>query len=141
MLKIAPDLEPLQISHIAALVREHGIDGVAATNTTLSRVGVEASIHREEAGGLSGRPVRDKSTSVIRALRAELQGEIPIIGIGGIHNAADAIEKFSAGADLVQLYTGLVYRGPALVREIVSDLHQRAGDRSLAALMTSIRAT
>jgi len=116
-LKIAPDMEGEQIAQIARLLMQHRIDGVIATNTTLSREGVENLPHGAETGGLSGAPVRDKSTAVIRALAAELQGALPIIGAGGILSGADAAEKIDAGAALVQIYSGLIYRGPALVGE------------------------
>ncbi|MEK6707869.1 MAG: quinone-dependent dihydroorotate dehydrogenase [Pseudomonadota bacterium] len=117
--KIAPDLEPSQIEAIAALLMRHRIDGVIATNTTLSRAGVEALPHAREAGGLSGAPLTQRATAVIRQLHAALQGTLPIIGVGGIMCAADAKEKMDAGASLVQIYTGLIYRGPDLVREAV----------------------
>ena len=116
--KIAPDLEPSQIEEIAALLVKHNIDGVIATNTTLSRVGVENQPQSQEAGGLSGAPLTKKSTEVIRQLHAALQGAIPIIGVGGIMSAADAKEKLDAGASLVQIYTGMIYRGPDIVQEI-----------------------
>ena len=116
-LKIAPDMESEQVVQIAGLLMRHRIDGVIATNTTLSRVGVENLLHAEESGGLSGAPLRDKSTGVIRQLAAELQGSLPIIGVGGILSGTDAAEKIRAGAALVQLYSGLIYRGPALVAE------------------------
>jgi dihydroorotate dehydrogenase len=115
--KIAPDLDTEQIKQIAALLIKHHIDGVIATNTTLSRDGAEHLPHGNEAGGLSGAPLRERSTSVIRQLAAELQGALPIIGVGGILSGADAAEKISAGAALVQIYSGLIYRGPALVGE------------------------
>jgi len=116
--KIAPDLDADQIKQIAMLLMRHHIDGVIATNTTLSRDGVVENLqHGNETGGLSGAPVRDKSTAVIRSLAAELQGSLPIIGVGGILNGADAVEKMQAGAALVQIYSGLIYRGPALVGE------------------------
>ncbi len=116
-LKIAPDMEGEQIAQIARLLMQHRIDAVIATNTTLSREGVEHLPHCNETGGLSGAPVRDRSTAVIRQLAAELKGALPIIGAGGILNGADAAEKINAGAALVQLYSGLIYRGPALVGE------------------------
>jgi len=120
VLKIAPDLDDEQIDTIAsALLRNH-IDGVIATNTTITREAVQGLTHANETGGLSGAPVRDLSTRVIRALHQVLQGEIPIIGVGGILNGVDAHEKMAAGASLVQLYTGLIYRGPALVGECAS---------------------
>jgi dihydroorotate dehydrogenase len=117
-IKIAPDLEPPQIESIAALLMKHRIDGVIATNTTLSRAGVETLPHACEAGGLSGAPLTQRATAVIRQLHAVLQGTIPIIAVGGIMCAADAKEKIDAGASLVQIYSGLVYRGPRLVREV-----------------------
>ena len=116
-LKIAPDMEDGQIAQIASLLMRHRIDGVIATNTTLSRADVEHLMHGHEAGGLSGLPLRDKSTALIRKLAAHLQGALPIIGAGGILSGADAAEKISAGASLVQLYSGLIYRGPRLVSE------------------------
>ena len=120
VLKIAPDLDDEQIDTIAsALLRNH-IDGVIATNTTITREAVQGLTHANETGGLSGAPVRDLSTRVIRALHQVLQGEIPIIGVGGILNGVDAHEKMAAGASLIQLYTGLIYRGPALVGECAS---------------------
>lgn len=116
--KIAPDLEPPQIESIATLLMAHGIDGVIATNTTLSRAGIQTLPHASEAGGLSGAPLKHRATAVVRQLSAVLQGALPIIAVGGIMCAADAQEKIEAGASLVQIYSGLVYRGPHLVREI-----------------------
>jgi dihydroorotate dehydrogenase len=116
-LKIAPDLDNGQIAQIARLLMQHRLDGVIATNTTLSREGVENLPHGTETGGLSGAPVRDRSTTVIRQLASELKGALPIIGVGGILSGADAAEKINAGATLVQIYSGLIYRGPALVAE------------------------
>ena len=123
-LKIAPDLDPEQIRQIAALLIRHRIDGVIATNTTLSRNGVENLPHGNEAGGLSGSPVREKSTAVIRQLTAELNGALPIIGAGGIMKGEDALEKMQAGASLVQLYTGMIYRGWDLVEECAAAVKQ-----------------
>jgi len=122
--KIAPDLDSDQIRQIAALLIKHHIDGVIATNTTLSREGVENLPHGEEPGGLSGAPLRDRSTAVIRRLAAELQGALPIIGVGGILSGADAAEKIDAGASLVQIYSGLIYRGPALVSECATAIRR-----------------
>jgi dihydroorotate dehydrogenase len=116
-LKIAPDLNYEQIVRISRLLTRHRIDGVIATNTTLTREGVANLRHGSETGGLSGAPVRDKSTAVIRQLATELQGALPIIGVGGILSGADAAEKINAGASLVQIYSGLIYRGPALISE------------------------
>ncbi len=120
--KIAPDLDDEQIREVATLLLRHGIDGVIATNTTLSRTGVEHLPQHDEAGGLSGAPLRDKSTHVIRQLSATLQGALPIIGVGGILRGEDAREKIQAGATLVQLYSGLIYRGTGLVNECASAL-------------------
>jgi dihydroorotate dehydrogenase len=116
-LKIAPDLDAEQIKQIASLLIKHRIDGVIATNTTLSREGVEGLIHGNETGGLSGTPVKDKSTGVIRSLSTELEGALPIIGVGGISSGTDAIEKMQAGASLVQIYSGLIYCGQSLITE------------------------
>ena len=116
-LKIAPDLDATQVQVIALTLRKHGVDGVIATNTTLSREAVKGLPHAEETGGLSGAPVLEASNTVIRQLRAELGPGFPIIGVGGVMSGADARAKIAAGADLVQVYTGLIYRGAALVRE------------------------
>jgi len=121
-LKIAPDLDDAQIAAIAALLMVHRIDAVIATNTTLARDAVAGLPHAEETGGLSGAPVREASTRVIRVLDHHLQGEVPIIGVGGILSGSDAQQKIDAGAALIQLYSGLIYRGPALVRECVAAL-------------------
>jgi dihydroorotate dehydrogenase len=120
--KIAPDLDDEQIVAIARLVGAHEIDAVIATNTTVSRDAVKGLPHADESGGLSGPPVRAASTAVVRKIVAALNGRIPVIGVGGITSAADAREKLAAGASLVQVYTGLIYRGPALVRDIVRGL-------------------
>jgi dihydroorotate dehydrogenase len=120
--KIAPDLDDEQIARIAALLVQHKIDGVIATNTTLSREGVEGLPHGNEAGGLSGAPVRERSTAVIRKLARALDGALPIIGVGGILKGEDAKEKMDAGAALVQLYSGMIYRGPELVAECAAAL-------------------
>ena len=117
VLKIAPDLEDAQVRSIADLLRQHRMDGVIATNTTLSRAGVEGLPNAAEAGGLSGAPVFERSTAVLRQLAAALAGELPVIGVGGIMSGADAAAKIQAGAQLVQLYTGFIYRGPELVGE------------------------
>lgn len=121
-LKIAPDLELEQINEIADLLVEHKIDGVIATNTTLSREMVQGLEHADEAGGLSGAPVREKSTLVIQQLSQRLQGALPIIGVGGILSGADAVEKIAAGASLVQVYSGLIYKGPKLIHDICKTL-------------------
>jgi dihydroorotate dehydrogenase len=116
-LKIAPDLDEAQIQVIAATLQRHGIDGVIATNTTLSREAVAGHAHAAEAGGLSGAPVLEASNRVIRTLRQALGAGYPIIGVGGVMSGADARAKLDAGADLVQIYTGFIYGGPPLVTE------------------------
>jgi dihydroorotate dehydrogenase len=121
LLKIAPDLTDAQLDDIIEIVQEVRLDGVIATNTTISRDGLKTSNDRIEsigAGGLSGKPVRARSTEVIRYLATKSNKAFPIVGVGGIHSAEDALEKMDAGADLVQLYTGFVYEGPKLVKDI-----------------------
>jgi dihydroorotate dehydrogenase len=125
-LKIAPDLDERQIQVIAATLKAQRMDGVIATNTTIERAAVKGLPHAEEAGGLSGAPVLEASNRVIRALRAELGAGFPIVGVGGVLSGADAQAKLAAGADLVQVYTGLIYRGPALVPECARALRQGA---------------
>ena len=112
--KIAPDLDEAQVSVIAATLQRHGMDGVIATNTTISRAAVNGLPHSQEAGGLSGAPVLEASNQVIRQLRAALGSRFPIVGVGGIMTPADAVSKIRAGADVVQVYTGLIYAGPDL---------------------------
>ncbi len=123
-LKISPDLDDTDIDAIARLLLEHHFDAVIATNTTLSRRGVETIPQAATAGGLSGRPLKELSTLVIRKLYARLRGQVPIIGVGGIGSAADAWEKMVAGADMVQLYTALIYSGPGIVKQIVAGLKE-----------------
>jgi dihydroorotate dehydrogenase len=115
--KIAPDLDAAQIDVIAATLLRHKMDGVVATNTTLSREAVKGLPHCDEAGGLSGAPVLQASNQVIHQLRAALGKDFPIIGVGGVMSAADAVSKIEAGADVVQIYTGLIYKGPDLVKD------------------------
>ena len=122
LLKIAPDLEPAQLDALADALLRHRVDGVIATNTTLSRDGVEGLRHADETGGLSGAPLRARADAVIAQLRARLGAGYPIIGVGGIVDAAGARAKLAAGADLVQLYTGLIYRGPELIAECAQAL-------------------
>ena len=116
-LKIAPDLDQGDIHLIADLLMEFGMDAVIATNTTIARDAVQDIEHGKEVGGLSGAPVRTPSNIVIKALKARLGDQLPIIGVGGILSGADAREKIRSGASLVQLYSGLIYRGPDLVNE------------------------
>ncbi|NVD06634.1 quinone-dependent dihydroorotate dehydrogenase [Vibrio sp. JPW-9-11-11] len=121
-LKIAPDLSDDEISQICQSLIKNSIDGVIATNTTLDRSIVEGMKHANEAGGLSGRPVQSRSTEVVRRLHQELQGQVPIIGVGGIDSYVAAKEKLMAGAQLVQVYSGFIYKGPKLVSDIVKNL-------------------
>ena len=117
LLKIAPDLTEDQLIDIIEIVNSIKIDGVIATNTTISRKNLKSS-KRDELGGLSGRPLKDMSTEVIRFLAQKSNHNFPIIGVGGVHKPEDAIEKLNAGASLVQLYTGFVYEGPGIVKRI-----------------------
>ena len=121
-LKIAPDLDDVQIQTIAERLIQHKIDAVIATNTTIGHEGVAGLEHAEETGGLSGAPVKAKSTAVIRTLHQKLDGALPIIGVGGIMSGADAREKIDAGASLVQIYTGLIYQGPDLIKDTLQAL-------------------
>jgi len=122
--KIAPDLEPDEINLIAEALIEHSIDAVIATNTTLNHEQVKQLPHGQETGGLSGAPLRHQSTQVIEQLSRILDSRLPIIGVGGIMNSTDAQEKISAGASLVQIYSGLIYSGPALIRNIAAAIRQ-----------------
>lgn len=121
LLKIAPDLTESQLDDIVEIVQEINLSGVIATNTTIDRSGLktdEATIESIGAGGLSGKPLKQKSTEVIRYLSQKSNGSFPIIGVGGIHTPEDAIEKLNAGASLVQVYTGFIYEGPSLIKKI-----------------------
>ena len=122
--KIAPDMDDEGIRFVASALRETGLDGVIATNTTISREAVAGHRHEREAGGLSGAPVREASLRVIRGLYAELGEALPIIGVGGITDGESAAEKIRAGARLVQIYTGFIYRGPVLIRESVEAIRR-----------------
>jgi dihydroorotate dehydrogenase len=123
LLKIAPDLENSQLDDIVEIVQESGIAGVIATNTTISRQYLTSDDDlKNEAGGLSGKPLSDRSTQVIRYIANKSNRSFPIIGVGGIHSADDAIYKLQAGASLVQLYTGFIYEGPGLIGEISKKL-------------------
>ena len=123
--KIAPDLDAAQVKSIAAALKRHAIDGVIATNTTVARGAVAGMAHGDEAGGLSGAPVFEASNRVIGQLRKALGKAFPIIGVGGVMSAADALAKLDAGANLVQLYTGFIYHGPALIDAAARALAQR----------------
>jgi dihydroorotate dehydrogenase len=126
LLKIAPDLSNKQLDDIIEIIEDTKTSGVIATNTTISREGLKSDKNlKEQMGGLSGKPVRDRSTEVIRYLKTQSNGSFPIIGVGGIHSAKDALEKLDAGASLVQVYTGFVYEGPELVKRINQALVHR----------------
>ena len=123
LLKIAPDLNDTQLMDIVEIIRETGIDGVIATNTTIERGGLRSDQQlTKEAGGLSGKPLKDRSTEVSRFLAEHSGGAFPILGVGGIHSPEDALEKLEAGASLVQLWTGFIYEGPGLVKRINRNL-------------------
>lgn len=140
--KVAPDLSSEEIRGIAERLLAHGIDGLIATNTTVTRPGLAGVPLAQETGGLSGRPLRPLATGVIAAFYRELEGRIPIIGVGGVESAEDAWEKLLAGADLVQVYTGLIFEGPAVVRRIVARLAHKvraSGGANLAQALASAR--
>tara|TARA_B100000989_G_C19533186_1_gene471659 strand:- start:1728 stop:2636 length:909 start_codon:yes stop_codon:yes gene_type:complete len=133
LVKVAPDLDDGDIHGMAACFKRHNIDGVIATNTSFSRQGVEEHKDSERFGGLSGRPIAERANHVIAKLYEALGNDIPLIGVGGIDSVASAKDKFAAGASLIQVYTGLIYQGPGLVRELVkntpdSSLVKRSGD-------------
>ncbi len=134
LLKIAPDLNTSELDDVIEVVQKCNLDGIVATNTTLDRSNLNATKEQIEtigAGGLSGKPLTKKSTEIIRYIHKKTNGSIPIIGVGGIHSAADAIEKLEAGASLVQLYTGFVYEGPTLIKKINQEiLRQESGKRA-----------
>jgi dihydroorotate dehydrogenase len=125
LVKVSPDLSDHDIDAASRVLADLQVDGVIATNTTVSRYAVQGERHADEAGGLSGAPLAGKATAVLRRLRTRLPDAIPLVGVGGILSGADAAAKMSAGASLVQLYTGLVYRGPALVGECVQAMRRR----------------
>ena len=122
LVKIAPDLDQVQVEQVAGSLLSNKIDGVIATNTTLDRSLVQGQQYCDEAGGLSGQPVREKSTHIVSELKRLTDGKLPIIGVGGIDNAESAKEKLQAGADLLQVYTGFIYQGPPLVKKILTGL-------------------
>tara|TARA_B100001105_G_C22086336_1_gene313053 strand:- start:41 stop:538 length:498 start_codon:yes stop_codon:yes gene_type:complete len=123
LLKISPDLSKNNLSDIVDIVLSLKIDGIIATNTTIQRNSLKSK-NMNESGGLSGKPISERSNEVIRYISEKSKGSIPIIGVGGIHSAQDAIDKINAGADLVQIYTGFIYEGPSLVRSINKALVQ-----------------
>jgi dihydroorotate dehydrogenase len=138
-LKIAPDLDDEQLAEIARLLLAHQFDAVIATNTTISRTGLQGEALAGEAGGLSGQPLKPLSTAVIRKLHGHLQGKVPIIGVGGIESADDAWDKLAAGAELVQVYTGFIYEGPAMIATLVNRLAEKVRGMNAASLTEAIR--
>ena len=145
LIKIAPDLEWDAIAAVLDLAQKHHLAGIIATNTTIRRDGLTTQLVRStgktvqaEAGGLSGAPLRQRSTEVIRFIWQETQGKLPIVGVGGVFTADDAWEKITAGASLVQVYTGWVYEGPAMVRHLLEGLLQKMADRELTSLSQAI---
>ncbi len=131
LLKIAPDLSDVELDSIAGVLLASAIDGLICTNTTVDRSTVSGHRYANEAGGLSGKPVFEKSTKVLRGMAKRLQGRLPLIGVGGIVNGTEAVAKIEAGASLVQFYTGMIYRGPALIGESVEAIRV-APDRNTA---------
>lgn len=123
--KVAPDLETEEVEQLADSFAKYEIDAIIATNTTMSRQGVEGLVHATEAGGLSGRPVFEKSTEIVRQFKRALPEHLPIIAAGGIMSADDAVQKLDAGASLIQIYSGFIYQGPRLVRDIVNEIEKR----------------
>lgn len=145
LVKIAPDLEWDEIASVLDLAQKHRLAGIIATNTTISRAGLQTQTIgatgksvREEAGGISGSPLRQRSTEVIRFIYQETQGQLPIVGVGGVFTAADAWEKITAGASLVQIYTGWVYEGPWMVKRILTGLVERLEERGLKSISEAI---
>jgi dihydroorotate dehydrogenase len=141
LVKVAPDLSFDALDEILELTGPRQLAGVVATNTTVARPATsDAELNRlySETGGLSGKPLRERSTEVIRHLHRQTRGKLPIIGVGGIFTAADAWEKIAAGASLIQIYTGLVYEGPAITRDIVAGLQERMKERGIARLEQAV---
>ena len=144
LVKIAPDLEWDAIADVLQVAQTHHLAGIIATNTTISREGLKTEFVstgnsvKEEAGGISGAPLRQRSTEVIRFIWRETKGQLPIIGVGGIFNAEDAWEKVSAGASLIQVYTGLVYEGPLMVRRVLEGLVRKLEERGLSSISDAV---
>ncbi|MCL6436836.1 MAG: quinone-dependent dihydroorotate dehydrogenase, partial [Leptolyngbyaceae cyanobacterium HOT.MB2.61] len=145
LIKIAPDLEWEDIAAVVDLAQKHHLAGIIATNTTISRdglktqwIGATGKTIQEEAGGISGAPLRQRSTEVIHFIYKETQGKLPIIGVGGIFTAEDAWEKITAGASLIQVYTGWIYEGPWMVRRILSGLVEKMQEQGLASISQAV---
>jgi len=137
--KIAPDIEDSSVPSLAGLLINHGVDAVIATNTTIDHSSVADSEHANEAGGLSGRPLRERANEVVSLLYQELQGKVPIIGVGGIFNAEDAWQRMLAGAEMVQIYSSLIYNGPGIVAEIVNELAKRVAETGAESLQQAVK--
>jgi dihydroorotate dehydrogenase len=127
LLKIAPDLDDAGMDAITAAVAGSGIDGLICTNTTIDRTGVAGEPHADEAGGLSGKPLFEPSTDVLRGMARRLGANMPLVGVGGISSGSDAADKLAAGAALVQVYSGLIFRGPWLLTECVEEIRRQVG--------------
>jgi len=127
LLKIAPDLDDVQMDAVAHAVLDAGVDGLICTNTTIDRSAIAGQPLANEAGGLSGKPLFEKSTAILRGMAQRIAGKIPLVGVGGILSGSDAAEKLDAGAALVQLYTGMIYRGPWLITECVEEIRRQRG--------------
>ena len=139
--KIAPDIENSGIPALAALLLKHNIDAVIATNTTIDHSAVAGSQHANEAGGLSGRPLRERANEVVSLLYQELQGKVPIIGVGGISSAEDAWQRLLAGAEMVQIYSSFIYNGPGIIAEIVNGLAKRVAESGAKSLQQAVKIT
>lgn len=138
VVKISPDLNEEELNSIVRLARQYKIDAIIAGNTTIDRPGMDDELLATEMGGVSGPPLKEKSTAVIRILYNQLRGDIPIIGVGGIENADDAWEKLVAGADLIQVYTGFIYQGPALAKRICRGLKKRIANSGCNDLVDAV---
>jgi dihydroorotate dehydrogenase len=133
LLKIAPDLDDAQMDAVAAALLGSGIDGLICTNTTIDRAGVAGSAHANENGGLSGKPLFEPSTEILRGMAQRLGGAIPLVGVGGVLTGSDAADKIEAGAKLVQIYSGLIYRGPWLLTECIEEIRRHSTESSMGA--------
>jgi len=132
LLKIAPDLDAAQMDAIASALAGSGIDGLICTNTTVDRTAIAAALHANEQGGLSGKPLFEQATAVLRGMAQRLGEKIPLIGVGGVLTGSDAADKLSAGAKLVQIYSGMIYRGPWLLTECVEEIRRQHGEAHVA---------
>ncbi len=135
LLKVAPDLDDAQMDAVAAAVLGSGIDGLICTNTTIDRAGVAGSVHAGETGGLSGKPLFEPSTEILRGMARRLGGAMPLVGVGGVLTGSDAADKIEAGARLVQIYSGLIYRGPWLLTECVEEIRRQSTGPSMGAAL------